>query len=629
MAKINICEGCDHGYHVDLLVCPYCGADRCWSAVQESVERVCDTECYPDYWLCKFDPPLPGTSGDYQLFPGHPLDRDGLIKILSTSTVISFNGSKYDLPMIAYALDGADNASLKAASDAIITRNLQPWQFYDLFDVDAPTWIDHIDLFDVAPGMTSLKEYGGKMHSRKIQDLPIDINQSINLFDRCELRSYCANDLQTTWDLYRTFPVQMKLRREMSAEYGIDLRSKSDAQIAEAIMKKLLVRKINRFEVKPGTKFHYRPPEWAKFLNIKVLDLLARSPFTVTDSGGIDMTVELSKTTIPIGRSKYKMGIGGLHSTESGQLIVADDMYTLKDVDVASYYPALIINLGLVPPAIGEVFKDIYRGWRDRRIAAKNSGDKKTADSLKTLLNGTFGKLGSKWSIFYTPSEFIQVTITGQIALLSLIEMLEAFKISVVSANTDGVVIRCRKDMEWLRDDILNWWREITGFDTEATDYLWIASRDVNNYIARPADLTKPPKLKGCYARPVPVATSWPNPTGEVCIDALVAFLTDGTPIPETIRACTDVRKFVHLRKVKGGGVWNEEFLGKAVRWYYSNATDAAEILYKSNGNKVAQSEGCRPIMELPEGYDVPADIDYDRYVADARAMLADLGVQE
>ena len=133
-------------------------------------------------------------------------------------------------------------------------------------------------------------------------------------------------------------------------------------------------------------------------------------------------------------------------------------------------------------------------------------------------------------------------------------------------------------------------------------------------------------KLKGCYARPVPVATSWPNPTGEVCIDALVAFLTDGVPIPDTIRACTDIRKFVHIRRVKGGGEWRGEFLGKAVRWVY--VKDGAEITYIVNGNKVAGSDGCRPVMGLPEDNTVPADLDYDRYIADARAMLADMGVQ-
>jgi len=283
----------------------------------------------------------------------------------------------------------------------------------------------------------------------------------------------------------------------------------------------------------------------------------------------------------------------------------------------------MLINLNIIPPAIGEQFQKIFRGWRDRRIAAKRAGDKKTADSLKTLTNGTFGKTGSKWSIFYAPSEMIQVTVTGQLALLMLIEMLESCGISVVSGNTDGIVIKCRRDMEWLRDQIIAWWCEITGFETEAAEYKWLAARDINNYMAMKTDGSV--KLKGAYARPVPVATSWPNPTGEVCIDALIEFMTKGVPLEQTIRACGDVRKFVHIRRVKGGGEWNGEFLGKAVRWYYAIG-ETAPILYCSNGNKVASSDGCRPLMELPLA--LPGDVDYDRYLQDARGMLADLGVQ-
>jgi hypothetical protein len=620
------CESCEHGYHKDLPVCRWCGAGSFLAYAEKPEVRVLDTECYKNFWLCKVHPPLPGTTGEYQLFPDHPLEREELERVLSLSTIVTFNGQKYDVPMITLALAGATNEQLKAASDQIIRENLQPWEFYDRWQLGrGPEWLDHIDLIEVAPGRTSLKEYGGKMHSRKMQDLPIEVTAMIELFDRPILREYCGNDLDTTFDLFRLFGAQIKLREEMSEEYGLDLRSKSDAQIAEAIMKKLLGGKIQRVEVPSGTRFFYRPPPWLKFQNLDLLNLLARSPFTVTPSGGVEMTAELANTRIRIGGSAYQMGIGGLHSTESARTHMADGQYSLRDVDVASYYPTLMLVTGIIPPAIGPRFVEIYRGWFERRLAAKKAGNKKTANSLKTLLNGTFGKLGSIWSIFYAPSEMIQVTVTGQLALLMLIEMLELCGISVVSANTDGIVIKCPRDLEWLRDQTIDWWQSVTGFETEAADYLALCSRDVNNYVAVKTDGEV--KLKGAYARPVPVATSWPNPTGEVCIDAIVERITKGTPIEVTVRACQDVRKFVHIRKVKGGGEWRGVFLGKAVRWYYSTAPDAAEITYIANGNKVAQSEGCRPMMELPENNVVPVDIDYERYIADARAMLADLGI--
>jgi DNA polymerase elongation subunit (family B) len=95
----------------------------------------------------------------------------------------------------------------------------------------------------------------------------------------------------------------------------------------------------------------------------------------------------------------------------------------------------------LHPMQIGPAFNDIYSGWIDRRIAAKRAGDKKVADSLKTLVNGTFGKTGSVWSILYAPDLMLAVTLGGQLSLFMLIEQLELSGLRVVSANTDGVVV--------------------------------------------------------------------------------------------------------------------------------------------------------------------------------------------
>jgi len=580
---------------------------------------MCDIECYVDYFLVKFMAE-DGSTVDYESFDEHPLDIVGIRDLIKNYRIVTFNGNKYDIPMLSYALAGATNEQLKQASDAIIQQNLQPWQFSDYVGVPIVE-LDHIDLFEVAPGIGSLKMYGGKMHSRKLQDLPYDPSASISWAERITLREYCGNDLQTTLDLWNTFPAQIHLRETMSEEYGVDLRSKSDAQIAEAVMKSLLPFKVERPYVAPGTTFYYRPPSWLQFVDLD-LSVIARSPFTVTDTGSVEMTKELEKTIIRIGGSAYKMGIGGLHSMESGITHVADDNYTLTDHDVASYYPSLILETGIYPQQIGEQFKHIYRSWYDRRLAAKHAGDKKTANSLKTLLNGTFGKLGSKWSIFYAPSEMIQVTITGQLALLMLIEMLELSGISVVSANTDGIVLRTPRHLEWLRSEVIAWWESATGFVTEQTDYRFTAARDVNSYVAVGTDGTV--KTKGAYAPPEPGPSGWPNPTGQVCADAVVTYLTDGVAIEQTVQNCTDIRQFVHIRQVKGGGTWQGNYLGKAVRWYYSTG-DTAPILYVKNGNKVAKTDGCRPMMELVDT--IPEDIDYDWYIAEARGMLADLGV--
>ena len=304
---ILICESCDHGYAPTATTCPWCGASA-QLAYDSHTVSVFDTECYSDYWLCKFD-----TGEVFQLTPDSPLDIDGLRRTLSRYTLVSFNGINYDMPIVSLALQGHDNQTLKAASDAIIVGNKRPWEITrDLLE-----WCDHIDMIEVAPGQASLKMYGAKMHSRKLQDLPIRPDASIAWHDRVLLRDYCDNDLRTTRELYDTFQAQLKLRADMSAEYGVDLRSKSDAQIAEAVMKQLLPFKVERPYIAPGTQFKYQPPEWLRFQHLHLLQLLDRNAFAVSVSGGVEMPDELANTLIRIGSSAYKMGIGGLHSTES------------------------------------------------------------------------------------------------------------------------------------------------------------------------------------------------------------------------------------------------------------------------------------------------------------------------
>jgi hypothetical protein len=502
--------------------------------------------------------------------------------------------------------------------------------------------------------------YGARSHTRKIQDLPIDQGELIQPEQRALLREYCGNDLRLTQELFDKFQAQLELRAQMTDEYGVCLMSKSDAQIAEAVMKQTLDFKPNVPNFAPGAEFYYRPPDWLQFQMLDVLPLLERSPFHITDTGSVGMTEELDATVIRIGSTAYQLGSGGLHSKDETITYRATDEKGLTDIDVEGYYPALIMRLGVYPDQIGPEFLTIYGRWRQQRSEAKAAGNKAVANSRKTLNNGTFGKLGSPYSIFYAPSELIQVTVTGQLALLMLIEMLELNGIQVVSANTDGIVTHCRYEDEWVRESVIAWWMEITTFKMEYTPYSMICSRDINNYIAIKTDGTV--KLKGAYATPDPGPSGWPNPTGQICVDAVVEYLKNGTPLIYTIMACDDIRQFAYVRAVKGGGLltqrpvlplaskltvkkqkmclaqygfndydslvtWSRgdwKYLGKTVRWYYAKDSKAS-IRYLNSWSKIPRAEGVEEIMELPDT--LPTDINYEWYEAEARSILADIGV--
>ena len=114
------------------------------------------------------------------------------------------------------------------------------------------------------------------------------------------------------------------------------------------------------------------------------------------------------------------------------------------------------------------------------------------------------------------------------------------------------------------------------------------------------------------------------NPTNEICTIAVKQYLAKSTPIEQTINDCNDIRKFINIRSVTGGAVWNDAYLGKAVRFYYSK--NGATIHYKKNGNKVPKSDGAHPLMCLDD--DV-IELDKKAYIDEAKSMLVDLGVND
>lgn len=253
---------------------------------------------------------------------------------------------------------------------------------------------------------------------------------------------------------------------------------------------------------------------------------------------------------------------------------------------------------------------------------------KANTESYKTLLNGLYGKLGSPYSAFYSPHLMIQVTITGQLALLMLIEEVEMSLFDVVSANTDGFVTKVPRECRDEFNQACLEWERRTGFSLEETEYRSLHSRDVNSYVA--IDKDGKVKTKGAFTasgRGLPGAAGLKkNPDMDICTEAVVEYLKHGTPIEETIEWCTDPRKFLTVRRVTGGAVDQDGVeIGTALRWYYSKEVSGG-FKYKKNGNSVPQTIGAKTMMELLPY--VPHDINYDYYVREAYAILQDVGVK-
>lgn len=616
-----------------------------------------DIENLVDFFQIKIRLP-DGTKLNFALYPGSaPLDIQAIVNILAAYQIVTFNGWNYDLPILVLALHGANNEQLKAAGDDIIVRQMKPWDFYRKYGFEIPSYIDHVDLFDVAPGVSiGLKMYMGRIHAPKMQDLPVAFDVPIEPGQRLGISTYCDNDLDGTHLLRQGLKDRLALRVAISDQYQIDVRSKSDAQIAEAVIKATLGFKPERRYIRHGFEFKYEAPAYINFVSPQLKRLLTavqNAPFVVSDKEeaqslgheevtrtGVQIPEELKGRDIRIGSAIYRMGIGGLHSQESSvNYRTIPGVQTLEDIDVKSYYPSLILGMDMYPQQLGSRFIEIYRAIYTRRLTAKSEASKlydlgllseaadlqTESDGLKIVLNGTFGKLFSKYSILYAPEFGIRTTVTGQLALLMLIEMMELSGIQVVSANTDGIVLLIPHGLRPIAQSNVAWWERTTGLEMESTRYSGIYMRDVNNYIALTMDGKA--KRKGVFAQGGLLSgPQGKHPDKDICGDAVVALLAHGVPLERTIQDCTDIRKFIQVRAAKGGAVYSVtgEYLGKAVRWYHGHTQ--GYIAYASNGNKVAGSDYAIPAMTLPTS--LPSDINHQHYIDVANEMLTDIGLK-
>lgn len=598
--------------------------------MEEDKELVAvDIETLPNYFLVSLKKRDTGDVLEIEIYGAltslNTIDKTRLHNAMKKYTTFGFNSKNFDVPLINFALGGANCKAINKLAQRIIKERMPDWMTYrDMDIVNRP--YDHIDLQEPAPAvMISLKNYGTRIGSKKLQEFYLDPLEPITSEQIPAFKDYCINDLDTTIDLYNAIEDRIELRKSMSEEYGLDLRSKSDAQIAEAVICSEL-EKVGVTARKPDLPKVYKPmykaPDYIKFESLELQELvheIETIKFDLASNGAVKLPKNLANRKIVIGETVYKMGIGGLHSQEKSMSVVSDEHNVMRNADFSSYYPFIIILQQLAPKHLGKKFLTIYERIVRRRLEAKAKGNKLVADSLKITINGSFGKFGSKYSKLYSPDLLLATTITGQLTLLMLIEQLELNGIPVVSANTDGLEYFCPRNKVDLAETIIFDLELATGYEMEHGEYKALHAANVNNYVAV---YDGEVKAKGIYAK----TTLSKGRSTPIVFEAIREYLGNGIPLSETITKCTDINEFVAARTVKGGAVWKDEYLGKMVRWYYS--VDGASIHYKSNGNlvpKTGEGNGVKPMMDLTEK--LPIDLNYGWYLNEAIRKLKDLGV--
>lgn len=432
---------------------------------------------------------------------------------------ISYNGLAFDAQVTQYILNNYElwsNMSGCAiaeviyafAQETIARQNRKEWGIFAPWHIQ----IGQIDLFkmhhwDNPAKRSSLKWIQFSMDWENLQDMPIDHTVKIETQEQLDtIVGYCINDVASTKAIFDKSKSQIKLRKELTDKYQINLYSASEPRIAKELFAYYLGKKLNLTprEIK-GMKTYRNI--------IKVKDLVLpyikfKSPVFQQALNKFN-TLELDAMQLK-GQFKYKLehngvhttfALGGIHGARKSGVYKSDDQHIIMSSDVTSFYPNLCIRNQWSPAHFPkEEFCDQYEWFFDERVKIPKSNPMNYV--YKIILNSTFGLSNEENSFFYDPELCMRITLNGQLSLMMLYDMIldaipEAFGLL---QNTDGVEIRIPRDKKDLYLKVCEEWENITQLNLEHDTYQKLILGDVNNYIAvndfKSVDLTTWRKVK-------------------------------------------------------------------------------------------------------------------------------------
>lgn len=234
---------------------------------------------------------------------------------------------------------------------------------------------------------------------------------------------------------------------------------------------------------------------------------------------------------------------------------------------------------------------------RDERVAAKHAGKKDIAEVFKIAINSIYGKLGMEDSYLYDRMAVLRVTINGQLMLLMLAEELELNGVSVISANTDGIVVKLYKDKEDIYTKIVSEWEAKTKMSLDGKDYDMYVTRDINNYFAR--DLSGKLSYKGDYNPNKHMDNMQKGYNAPIVSKAVIDYFLEGKPVMQSLKEATNILDFCKTLNIGKTydlietKVINGEIIKQSIqrnsRWYISNT---GVVLTKERNNNGKDESG-------------------------------------
>jgi len=607
-----------------------------------------DIEIYINYFSVIFKNPKSKELKEFIIFEGTN-QIDELYAFINDHNkwLIGYNSMYFDNQLLNFIYKKHSDLTFKMAFEITseiykLAKLIIEDDFTD-FKYNLP--FKSMDLMKIGGYQKGLKLLGVSMKWHKLQDLPIDWDSYIRSDQVNIIRKYNLNDVEITEKLFEHLREAIIFRHNLSKTYNVDVYTESDTGIANRLLEKFYSEAtglpIKNFK-NLRTERKFIKFEWVVFKNIKfetetLSDLLEEILGHTYYEG-----MPFYKKKISFGGVTYKLGIGGIHSVDSGEIFEETDDMLIIDADIGSMYPATVINNHLAPEHLGTKFLKQFRAMRDERLIRKREGDKTRAEGLKLIMNAAIGKTRSKYSFLYDPIVNLQVTINGQLYLLMLIEQLVLNGFKVFSANTDGITTQVPTTRKQEYYEICKKWEEDTNYELEYTYYKKYIRRDVNNYIA--IQVNGDVKTKGIFIhKPAekfnngtdPLNKGWDKPVVSI---ALYEFFVNNIPIEQTIKNHKDIYDFCTAKKIdkkftnefhyiKDGNLQKDQ-LQQSVR-YYVSITGGMLIKIDKETNAIERYEVNKNITVFNDYFHKDSfkdyNIDYGYYINQTQKIINEI----
>jgi hypothetical protein len=518
------------------------------------------------------------------------------INIPANVIFCGYNNLHYDNPIINYIIEYEDKlmqynipticSSIFNLSKTITTSsedNIDAWKHWKY-----QIWFDTFDILTMLYSnklRVGLKEIQVTMQYPNVQEFVCDWTKPLPLEDFESMIDYNINDIESTSELLNRCKKDVDLRIAIEDEYGVRVLSKDGVNIGMKIL-------TQKYLEKTGLTWQDIKDLRSPMSVIPLKDVIL--PFIKYDSPILQRVLEDMKNQIVSpGRKgyenkfvfnnlRYSVGVGGIHSVNSPEIIIPRDDEMLIDIDVASLYPSMLIEYEFYPKHLGKEFLEVYKQIKDERIEAKHNGDKVKNETLKLALNGLSGNLQNEHNFCYSPFAVMQIRINGQLLLLMLAEKLTQIGCRIVQANTDGLFVLLKKDVYSKVNSICREWEQLTKLTLEEDRFKAMYQYAINDYFAITED--NKVKEKGMFITTVKLGKGL---TPKIIPKAVISFFKDGIPVEDTIKNCTDIRDF--LMSEKTGKQWHVEYMNEEqqrTNRFYASTNGGYLWKWKDTGHK-------------------------------------------